>query len=264
MNTDVLQNVVVVLSRTQGPVNLGLCARACGNMGVPMRLAQPLCERESDDARKFSNHARDALLAAPVYPDLAAATADCGIVIGTTARMRESDYHGEPLAVEDVAGYLATRPAERVAIVFGNEADGLSSDELRACHAFIHLETPGPYPSYNLSHAVAVTLYAMALGRVAPARVDVAEREPAAERVHVERLERFWLETLDRFDYFRRTERLRWEPRFREFLGRLHLSHHDCDVLWGFLAQFNYKTFGDKGGHLIESPQNESPTPPNA
>ena len=154
MQVENLERLVVVLSRTQGPLNLGLCARAC-NLGVPMRLAEPLCDRNSDEARKFSNKERDTLLAAPIFTDLAAATADCGLVIGTTARMREADNHGEPLLPEQVPDYLAARPADRVAIVFGNEADGLSADELRQCNAFIHLETPGPYSSYNLSHAVA-------------------------------------------------------------------------------------------------------------
>ena len=84
---EALSDVVVVLVRTQGPINLGLVARACGNLGVAeLRLVAPLCDPQDDEARKFANHERDRLLAAaPVFDSVGAATADRQLVVGTTA-----------------------------------------------------------------------------------------------------------------------------------------------------------------------------------
>jgi TrmH family RNA methyltransferase len=243
------QRLCVVLVRTQGPINLGLVARACANTGITdLRLVAPQCPVDCSDARKFANHAKEQLLAAPVYERLDQAVADCGLVIGTTARDRDNE-RGTPLPLNAAAALMAERPAERYALVFGNEADGLSTNELQGCQAFLHLATPGPYPSYNLSHAVAIVAYHLT---ATTEPVGIADN-PAAERVHVDRLGRYWLGTLERFRYFRRTRRESWEPHFADLLNRLRLGRRDIDILFGMLAQFNYFAFGDKGEEMAHS-----------
>jgi TrmH family RNA methyltransferase len=240
----VLSNGCVVLVRTQGPVNLGMIARLCGNLGVTdLRLVAPECAVDCSEARMFSTHSRELLLTAPVYPDLASATADCGAVIGTSGDFRVSGL-GASLRAEAVPGWLAQRPAAKWALVFGNEADGLDNAELQACHAYVHLDTFGINPSYNLSNAVAITLYV-----IATASVPVAPAEPppvAASRAEVDGLYEYWLGTLERFGYFRRTDRARFAPLFARFLMRLHLSRHDLQVLRGMLAHFHLHSFGDR------------------
>lgn len=245
-----LSGVRVVLVRTQGPINLGLCARACANLGVSdLRLVRPLCAVDTADARRFANHARRLLLEAPRHDDLAEAIADCGLAIGTSARERDEAF-GPVRTAAELPALLAERPAARTALVFGNEADGLDADELRRCQAVVRLATPGPYPSYNLSHAVAIALYLMAAaGEPTPA----AAAPPAADRARVDDLYRYWLATLERFRYFRRTPRDQWAPRFADLLNRLPLSDHDVHVLRGMLAQFNHVAFGDKAPDMART-----------
>ncbi len=239
-----LSNCCVVLVRTQGPVNLGMIARLCGNLGVTdLRLVAPLCAVDCPEARMFSTHSRELLLTARIYPDLAAATTDCGAVIGTSGDFRVSGL-GASLRGDQVPAWLAERPAARWALVFGNEADGLDNAELQACHAYVHLDTFGHNPSFNLSNAVAIALYVIATASVPPAP---AEAPPvAASRAEVANLYEYWLATLERFGYFRRTEHARFAPLFSRFLMRLHLSSHDLNVLRGMLAQFHLHTFGDR------------------
>src|SRR4051812_36758052 len=56
----------IVLVRTQGPVNLGMVARLCGNLSITdLRLVSPLCEIDCEDARKFSTWGKELLLSAP-------------------------------------------------------------------------------------------------------------------------------------------------------------------------------------------------------
>lgn len=236
-----LAGAAVVLVRTQGPVNLGMIARLCGNLGIAdLRLVAPQCEVNCEDSRKFSTHSRDLLLAARIFPDLPAAIADCGLAIGTSARFRDAEL-GASLAPHEVPTLLARRGAERWAMVFGNEADGLDTAELRCCQAWVHLETFGPNLSYNLANAVAIAMYGIASAGIPPQRgVD----EPAAPREAVEALHSYWLSTLDRIQYFRRADVERFRPMLTRMLSRWHLTMTDIQALRGMLAQVNYHAFG--------------------
>lgn len=238
-----LSNACVVLVRTQGPVNLGMVARLCGNLGVTdLRLVSPLCEVNCPETRMFSTHSKELILSAPIYPDLPSALAGCSLAIGTSARNRNDEY-GEALSLPQVPGFLARRHAAKFALVFGNEADGLTDGELINCQGWLHLDTFGPNTSYNLSHAVAITLYQLAT----QGQVVEKSGEPAASRESVAHLYRYWLNTLERFQYFRRTERDRFAPQLQRLFNRLDLSDHDVQVLWGMLAQFQLFAFGDRG-----------------
>lgn len=240
---DHLRTCTLVLVRSQGPVNLGMIARLCGNLAITdLRLVAPRCVVDCEDARKFAVHAKDFLLAAPIFPDLASAVADCGLVVGTSARIRETEA-GVPRLPEEIPALLAQRPAARWALVFGNEADGLSEVELEHCQAFVRLRTFGDIFSYNLSHAVAITLYQLAgVGAVLPER----NVEPAATRLEVDHLYAYWMHSLERFGYFRRTTKERFAPQLQRLMNHLHLSQHDVQMLWGMLAQFHYRTFGNR------------------
>lgn len=238
-----LRGCTLVLVRTQGPINLGMIARLCGNMGIDdLRLVAPLCEVNCEDSRKFSTHSRDLLLAARVFPDLASAVADCGLVIGTSARFRDSEL-GTSKAPHEIPQILSERPAERWAVVFGNEADGLNTEELRCCQLWVHLDTFGANLSYNLANAVAITLYLVASQGVPPRR-SAEEVSPAATRQAVDSLYDYWLATLDRIQYFRRADVERFRPLLNRMLSRWHLTQLDIQALRGMLAQTNYFCFG--------------------
>jgi len=239
-----LANAVIVLVRTQGPINLGMVARLCGNLGVgQLRLVTPECAIDCEEARKFSTHGRDLLLGAPVFTTLEDATADCQLVIGSSSRFRDGDL-GSGLRPHEVPARVAARGASRYALVFGNEADGLNEAELRACQAWIRLDHWGDHDSYNLANAVGIAAYGVAS---AAANAPPVSPDAAADRVQIEALYRYWLGTLDRFQYFRRTDAERFAPLLRRFIGRQHLTPHDVQLLWGMFTQFHVQAFGDKG-----------------
>lgn len=267
-----LSNACVVLVRTQGPVNLGMVARLCGNLGVTdLRLVTPLCEVDCAETRMFSTHSKDFILSAPRFPDLPSALAGCSLAIGTSARNRHAD-HGECLGLTQIPDFLVRRRAARFAIVFGNEADGLTDAELIHCQGWLHLDTFGPNTSYNLSHAVAITLHHLAtqVDQRAPANApsgsnavvarattrhnleQADHRQPSASRDTVALLFTYWLDTLARFQYFRRTDRERFAPQLQRLFNRVDLSDHDVQMLRGMLAQFHLFAFGDRG--IVEPP----------
>jgi tRNA/rRNA methyltransferase len=238
-----LADFCVVLVRTQGPVNLGMIARLCGNLGImDLRLVTPQCEINSAEVRMFATHSKDFILDAPIYADLASALHGCSHAIGTSARNRREEA-GESLSLTDIPAFKLRRRASRIALVFGNEAHGLSDAEMIQCQGLLHLETFGPNYSYNLSQAVGITLYNLATAIMPPAIPE----ETSASRDRVEMLYQFWFASLDRFQYFKKTDRERFAMQLQRFFNRVDLTNYDVQLLWGMLAQFHYFAFGDRG-----------------
>lgn len=247
-----LSSLAVVLVRTAGPVNLGLVTRACANLGVgSLRLVNPLCEVNCEEARKFANHAVPMLEQAPVFDDVAAAVADRDFVIATTARARDDEL-GPARTVAQAATAWSELGVQAPAIIFGNEAHGLNDSEMRQSGCHVRLPTPGTYPSYNLSHAVVVALAGFNEA-LAETPAPLPNDDPLADRAGLDAFGRYWLGSLERFGYFRRTPIEQWQPRFETMIRRWRLTEHDLVVVRGMLAQMNYVAFGSKAYDMADT-----------
>lgn len=190
-----LRNLTVVLVRPQGAVNVGLSARACANFGVErLRLVAPGCDVSSMTCRQFANDAQSLLEKAPHARTLADAVADTTLVLGTSARRRRKGMP-EPIWGEQLHRVLSEHSHEHVALVFGSESTGLDTQEVLQCHHLLHLSAPGPYPSFNLSHAVALALQALdETASVGPLR---GRFEPPAGWQALDQLRATWLQQLE-------------------------------------------------------------------
>jgi tRNA (cytidine32/uridine32-2'-O)-methyltransferase len=153
-----LQNVRVVLVNTTHPGNIGAAARAMKNMGLnALYLVQPRRYPDEEATRRAAS-AVDVLDGAIVVDTLAEAIADCGLVVGTSARERTIPWPlSEPR--EFAARAVAEARSHKVAMVFGREDRGLTNEELRQCHLHLHIPTNEDYSSLNLSQAVQIACY---------------------------------------------------------------------------------------------------------
>lgn len=228
-----LTDIVVVLVRTRGPVNLGAVARLCANYGCTMRLVRPETDPTRREARMFASHSDEILDAAPTFESLDEALRDCAVVIGTSANTRRG--RPSPVLTPEHAAHLLEGISEtgRAALVFGDERDGLFQEELERCHHVVRLHSPGPHPSFNLSHAVALTLQCVALAHrdsspLADARPDLSA---------LSALEDKWMAALEAAGYFKRTDpRVFKAERLRPLLGRLSLRAKEVSLLEGMFA----------------------------
>ncbi|MFN9621314.1 MAG: RNA methyltransferase [Cyanobacteriota bacterium] len=157
----------LVLVEPQGARNVGSVARLCANFGVDqLRLVAPRCDPLSAEARQMAVHGVHHLERAPIFPDLAAALADCRRVVAATGRLEGPPLPLRPPA-EALAWLLGPEPGragggmegEKGALVFGREDRGLSNTELLGAGCLLHIPAADAYPSLNLSHAVAVALH---------------------------------------------------------------------------------------------------------
>lgn len=152
-------SIRIVLVNTTHPGNIGAAARAMKIMGLSrLTLVAPL-NFPHEKAIWRAVGAADLLERAVVVDDLDAAIADCGLVVGTSARERRI-----PWPVEDArsaAGRIveAASVPNEVAIVFGREDRGLTNEELHRCHFHLTIPTSEHYSALNLAAAVQVVCY---------------------------------------------------------------------------------------------------------
>jgi tRNA/rRNA methyltransferase len=152
------QRLAIILCSPQQPGNIGATVRAMANFGVTdLRLVTP-CPHLHPEARKFAVNAHPLLGTAKVYSTLPAALADCHLSIATTRR--SGRLRGDLLDSTAVPGVLATLPPEaQIALVFGREDSGLSSDEVALCTHAATVATTDELGSLNLAQAVLLFLY---------------------------------------------------------------------------------------------------------
>ena len=170
-----LDQIQVVMLRTQLPANLGAAARAMKNFGLSrLTLVAP---RTSDlpAARAVAVHAEDIVESARVVENLADALADARWIVGTTNRAIAGQRQLTPAAFAEEAS--ARSHEGEIALLFGDEQSGLSNTDLLACHDASTIPTEKEQPSLNLAQAVVV--YANALHGFASAPPP-PYREPRA------------------------------------------------------------------------------------
>lgn len=225
---NLLERLVVVLVRTEGPLNLGSVARLCGNFGCSLRLVNPLTDAGLRDAIKMAHPSEELLRLAPVYPSVSAALHDVTLAVATSSKMADAIVR-EPLSVE-AAGRLLPAVGEKLALVFGNERDGLSVEEGDACPRVIRLPTPGPTESFNLSHAVAVTLTLFAAAAAGPMLPEADRRAHQEARAQ---LQQHLSRELEAAGFFKGKAAARdgFQPRLRELIDKMDVSTRDLQLL---------------------------------
>lgn len=230
-----LDNIRIVLVGPLYGGNIGSVCRAMANMGLSdLAIADPR-PVDMDEARMMACHSTDVLDNRTEYPTLAAAVADCGLVMGTTAREGLYRQHAKtprewaPRAVEVAA------TGRRVALVFGREDNGLSNEELAFCTQIIQIPTGDVVRSLNLAQAVAICCYELFLagGSYEPPR-EKSEEAPSALR---ERMFVMWHEALMAIGFMKDDKAEHMMLGLRRILSRGSLSEDDVKIMMGIARQ---------------------------
>ena len=180
---------IVVLVRPEIAVNVGLVCRAAKTMGInrlrivrrsagtatsspearggaagrsggaELGLRAAPGSTPADDIRRAAVHAFDVYQRAEWFTDLEDALADVSLSGGFSRRRGKGRKTGSILV--DQFAELAAAGGGTVAAVFGNEENGLTSEELACCSTAVHIPSDAEFPSLNLSHAVQVATAAL-------------------------------------------------------------------------------------------------------
>jgi tRNA/rRNA methyltransferase len=228
----------VVLVSPRNPLNIGAAARAMSNFGfVDLRLVNPydVAFKEARSAVR----ARYILENARVCDSLAAAVADCTLVIGTSAADHR-DLH-LPLYRLEAAAKLIREHANQsnAAILFGSEKFGLSNDDMSHCHWLTRIPTRQEHGSMNLGQAVAICLYELRRSEVEENTRFTAA--PSASAEDYERLTTLLLDLLSRSGYVNERTSSSTELKIRRLVRRLPLPASDAETWLGIFRQILWK-----------------------
>ncbi|MGH7753244.1 MAG: RNA methyltransferase [Gemmatimonadales bacterium] len=243
-------NAVVVLVEPQELVNVAHVVRAMKNFGLrDLRLVAP-AEYDAYRVEGIAHQTRDILGRVREFETLDEATADCTHVVGFTARGRRAKritQRPRDAAVEIVA--LAADEDQLVALVFGREDKGLTNEQLDRCHRMVTIPSTDDYPSLNLSHAVVVMAYELALASGAEARAVKSPRRVADPAAAAE-LERLFLDAeraLRTIDFFKTRNVEHVMRTVRDLAHRVPLDQREAKLLRAISIEV--VKYGDRLAH---------------
>lgn len=244
----VLERIRVVLVNTSHPGNIGAAARAMKNMGLQrLVLVQPRRFPDGEASARASG-ADDILQQAQVVDSLPEAIADCQLVLGTSARDRKIPWPVlDPReAAQTSLEHIRDMPEGDVALVFGREDSGLTSEELQRCQYHIHIPSDPAFSSLNLAAAVQVVCYELRmLGLQWAQQPTKLEKAAVSAREHD-----MPVSVADMENYFQHLEQVLVEigfhnpqkprqlmPRLRRLYSRCGLNRMEMNILRGILTE---------------------------
>ncbi len=229
----------LVLVRPKEDGNVGAAARVARNFGAAeIVLVRPRA-RLGEEARRRAMGGLALLRSARKEGDLAGAVEGCDLVVGTTdlAFGRSTAYLRRTVSPERL-GELVWAAEGTIAVVFGPEDNGLSREELARCDLLVHVPARREFPTLNLSHAVAVVLYAVHRAQ----GPDNPETTPAPESIVLNGREKeILLErigTLAAATGYPAHKRRGLILLFRRVLGRSTPSEAEYRMMLGLFASF--------------------------
>lgn len=241
---DIKHRISVVLVGTQSPGNIGMVCRAMKNMGLAdLRLVNP-CRVDHPDAAMFAVSARDLLDNATLFSSLPEAISDCEFSVATTRR--HGKYRNEICTPgEIVERFSACAPGSRLALVFGREDSGLTTDEVALCRWQATIETADEYGSLNLSQAVLIFCYEFLKGGGAPAPLSAAR--DLAGSASLEPLYAQMERTFLKIGYLNPQNPEHMMRTLRRIYSRAELDEREVSALRGLLSQIDWATAEFKG-----------------
>jgi TrmH family RNA methyltransferase len=231
-----LSRIRVVLINTTHPGNIGATARAMKVMGLSkLHLVTP-GKFPDAEATALASGADDLLQHAQVHETLESALENCGLVLGTSARLRSlsmPQFDARTAAQQAVAEV----PQHEVALLFGRERYGLTNEEMQRCNWLVHINANPEYSSLNLAQAVQVLSYELrmaAMGEQKPS-AGLPEREPV-DGMQMERFFQHLEQTLLDIQFLNPAQPKKLMMRLRRLFNRARPDQNEINILRGILT----------------------------
>ncbi len=219
MDNDFLNRIKIVLCRPEGGLNVGSVCRVMENMGLHrLALVGDVSELNRKHLRDMAIHALPVFEMAERYATLPEALADTVLAAGITRRRGSRRKYFSYLP-EELAEKAASYSEGTIALIFGNEKNGLSDEELAACTTACHIPADPANPSLNLSHAVQILSYVF----YRQSEKKVGQYQPVELSV-IEELSETINSTLQTIGYFDKADRFGTKQYFRDIFARAGLS----------------------------------------
>lgn len=256
-----LNNINIILCRTSHPANIGAAARAMKTMGLhrltlvaPNLIATPMTAeppafpadaphtfRLPEESHILASGATDVLDNCRVVAHLNDALADSVLSCALTSRRRELTAPLQTPRQLTPELLQAAQNGLQVALVFGNETNGLSIDEVQACNRLMTINGNPDYFSLNLAQAVQVVCYEIFSQTDNPMTHLQQDDKPASHQ-QVQGMMEHLQQTMHDIDFFRHRNSERMMRRMNALFHRAAPTREDIDILRGFYKRIQQKT----------------------
>ncbi len=222
----------VILVGPEQAANVGFTARTLACYGLSdLRIVGSPGIAADGAARKTGKAAPTVLDSAAYFASLEAALADRTCAYGFTRRTRDPAQRLDDLAPAAAAWRASADSA--TALVFGRESQGLFREESLLLTHLVRIPMPAETLSLNLSHAVAIGLYAF-LGEGAPAEWDIGGNGLASRREDAETLSHL-MARLEAAGFFKGGKEEAQREYVRLLWQRLRPDRKEVDFIAGIL-----------------------------
>ncbi|MBN2657256.1 MAG: RNA methyltransferase [Spirochaetales bacterium] len=235
MSHSFLDRIKIVLCRPEGGRNVGSVCRTMENMGLSrLAIVGDISELNLKEVKGMAIHAFPIFEKAEFCATLPEALRNTTMAAGVTRRRgnRRKSFSYLP---EELADKAAETAEGTIALVFGNERNGLNGEELAACTTACHIPSSPENPSLNLAQAIQVLAYVFyrrgekKVGRFKP--VELATIEGLADTI---------MESLDEIGYFDKPDRFDTRSYFRDILSRAALSPREARHMEKVFRKISY------------------------
>ena len=239
---NLLKQFRIVLCETSHPGNIGSVARAMKTMGFSdLYLVNPK-DFPSKHAKALACGAEDILKKATRVSTLEGALKNINHVVGFTARKRELTQPHKN--VRDLSKQLINEANNnKIAIIFGNETNGLSNLELQHCQSLGFIDANSKYSSLNLAHAVQIVCHEIRMASELPIENKILKQITKKYVSHdlQNGFYRHLEEILDEIGFLKKIQADRLMMRLRLLFNRTQMEKEEVNILRGILSEIQKK-----------------------
>jgi tRNA/rRNA methyltransferase len=225
-------NIRIILCEPQHPGNIGAAARAMKTMGLArLYLVNPrrFPDKEADER---ATNAADVLANTIVCDTLDAALSGVALAVACTARSRE--IAAPAVAAREAAAQLVdVARSQPVALVFGNEVCGLSTDQVKRCQLIATIAADPAHTSLNLAAAVQVFAYELRMHAAGGALPD--KPRDLASHDEIEGFYAHLEQELFAIGYLNPDQPKKLMQRVRRLFARTQLEREEVNILRGIV-----------------------------
>ena len=233
-----LGNIYFILIRPQMGENIGSVARAIKNFNIKhLRIVNPRCPWPNQKALATSVGAKDILKSTKVYNSIEKSIGDLDIIFASTSRKRR--INKKIISILDLKKKIKKR--QKVGIIFGPEASGLSNNELNCADYLVKIPTNKKFSSLNLSHSAII--FCFQLFQYFSNKKTVYNsnyKSPVARKTEVNKFLNFIIDGLDKKGFLQPNHKRKSMIRnINNIFHRLNLSEQEIRILLGIFSTLN-------------------------
>ena len=233
-----LENTYFILCRPQLGENIGSAARALKNFSFSnLRIVKPRCEWPNQKALATSVGAKNILNSAKVYQNVKKSIGDLDIIFATSSRSRK--VNKKIISITDFVKKI--KKNQKIGIVFGPEASGLSNDEISCADYLVKIPSNKNFSSLNLSHSAIIFCFEIFQHfSIKKKKYKTGYNSKIAKKSEVNKFLTFVIEGLDKKGFLQPDHKRKSMIRnINNIFHRLNLSEQEIRILLGIFSTLN-------------------------